>query len=259
MIIKFETDNYLKLEPSKERRPLVLIAPGGAYLRTASREAEPVRDAVQKAGFHAGIIYYRETLLPHPQAAAELARFVAHVRKNADHFNIDSGRIALLGFSAGGHYVASLGVDWEEYGEEARPNALLLAYPVITGKKGLAHEGSLKNLFGKITPETRKKFSLERRAGKHTPPTFLFHTEEDLAVPCENSLLFFEALRKAGVPAEIHVYREGPHGLALANSVTPFEGEDPLAFEKKYARVAGWVELAVGWLKKTFDSSEESF
>ena len=174
MIIKFETDNYLKLEPSKERRPLVLIAPGGAYLRTASREAEPVRDAVQKDGFHAGIIYYRETLLPHPQAAAELARFVAHVRKNADHFNIDPRRIALLGFSAGG-LCCEPGVDWEEYGK--RRGRMPCCLPTLSSPgKGPGPEDRSESL-RKITPETRKVFA-RRRAGKHTPPTFLFHTEE---------------------------------------------------------------------------------
>lgn len=246
--IRFDTDNYLELYiADKAKRPLVLIAPGGGYHRTSPREASPVRDVFQKAGFHTGIIYYRETKLFYPETVKELAEMVSHVRRNAVGLGVS--KIALLGFSAGGHYVANLGVEWEKYGNDARPDALILCYPVITGKKGLAHDGSVRNLFGKITPGIRRKFSLEKRANRQTPPAFLFHTADDQSVPYENSLLFFEALKKAGVEAEIHIYREGPHGLSLANRDTPFVGEDPLAFEKKYARIAGWADLAVTWLK----------
>lgn len=251
--IRFATENYLELGVAeRENSPLVLVAPGGAYRYTSSREAAPVRDVFLEAGYHSGIIYYRETLLKHPDAVSELAEFVSFVRKNAEKYKIDPDRIALVGFSAGGHYVANLGVSWEKYGKESRPNALILAYPVITGIEGFAHDGSIQNLFGCLTPEAREEFSLERRAGSHTPPTFLFHTADDGAVPVENSLLFFQALRKAGVKADLHIYQEGPHGLALANAKTPPEEADPAAYAKKYARVAGWVDLAIKWLGEIF-------
>ncbi|HEY8396250.1 MAG TPA: alpha/beta hydrolase [Bacilli bacterium] len=249
--ISFETDNYLELNIAyKEKRPLVLIAPGGGYQWTSPREAQPVQDVFQKAGYQTGIIYYRETKLLYPETLKELASFVTYVRGHAEEYYIDRDFIALVGFSAGAHYVASLGVDWRSFGDASRPDALILAYPVITGKKGIAHEGSVRNLFGKIDGRARRKFSLEKRVSSATPPTFLFHTVSDASVPYQNSLLFFEALKKAGVDAEMHLYQEGPHGIALANRTTPFPGEDPLEFERKNERLSGWIDLAVTWLKE---------
>lgn len=241
--LQLETNNYIQLKIHNQKRPLVLVAPGGGYHYTSPREAEPIAEVFLNAGYNVGIIYYRETKLLYPETVKELAEFLSYIRKN---LQIDS--IYLVGFSAGGHYVASLGVDWGKYGTSSKPDALILAYPVITGEKGFAHDGSVENLYGKITAEIRNKFSLDKRVSKNTPPTFLFHTVTDDAVPYQNSLWFFEALQKVNVKAELHLYQEGPHGLALANRKTPFEYMEPLEFEEKYSRLSGWIDMALTWL-----------
>jgi acetyl esterase/lipase len=246
--IQLETRNFLELKLLDGLRPIVLIAPGGGYHYTSSREADPVAKVFQKAGFHSGIIYYRETKLLYPDTVKELSEFVREIRIHSGDLNIKTDGIYLLGFSAGGHYVASLGVDWEKYGKATRPDALILAYPVITGKKGFSHEGSIQNLFGEISAEVRADFSLEYRVNASTPPTFLFHTVTDQAVSYQNSLLFFEALSKNNVKTEIHLFQEGPHGLSLANRETAYENEDPLEFERKYRRISIWPDLAASFL-----------
>lgn len=241
--IQLETNNYINLKIHDQKKPLVLVAPGGGYRFTSPREAEPIAEVFRNAGYNTGIIYYRETKLLYPDTVKELAEFLSFIRKNHE-----IQTIYLVGFSAGGHYVASLGVEWEKFGSSSKPDALILAYPVITGEKDFSHEGSIENLFGEINKEVRNVFSLEKWVSKKTPPTFLFHTTTDTAVPYQNSLFFFVALQKARVKAELHLYQEGPHGLALANRKTPFEDLDPLVFEEKYGRLSGWIEMALTWL-----------
>jgi acetyl esterase/lipase len=246
--IILETANYLEMHLLDEKeRPLVIVAPGGGYERTSPLEALPVVHVLHQNGFHAAIVYYRETKLLYPDTVQELAGFVSRIRSS--DYPVPSDKIYLLGFSSGGHYVASLGVEHQLYGENAKPNALILAYPVITGKEGLAHEGSIQRLYGEITPATRAAFSLEDKVNPQTPPTFLFHTVEDRGVPFQNSLFFFTALNNFRIPAEIHLYEKGPHGLSVANRETAHDLE-PMAYEERYRHQSSWIKLALSWLKE---------
>jgi acetyl esterase/lipase len=242
--------NYLQLHLlDNSLRPLVIIAPGGGYFFTSPREALPIVDVFHQAGFHAAVIYYRETFLLYPETKIELASFIRKIRANKE-LPIDN-QITLVGFSAGAHYIASLGVDNSEVDEALK--AMILAYPVITGKAGLAHEGSIENLFGKINDEVREEFSLEKKVSQNTVPTFLFHTVDDQGVPFQNSLLFYQALHKVGVKAELHLYESGPHGLGLANRHTTFDGVDPIEFEELYKHQASWISLAISWLRNVYN------
>ncbi len=228
-------------------RGAVLVCPGGGYNHRAAHEAEPIARRFNTCGFHAFVVHYRVTPHRHPAPLLDASRALRLIRAHADAWRVDPARIAVCGFSAGGHLAASLGV---HYGMEAlntgddldaisaRPDALILAYPVITSGE-FAHRGCFDTLLGPgAAPELRRLMSLELQVTPETPPTFLWHTAEDGSVPVENSLLFAAALHKHGVPFELHVYPHGRHGLGLAP-------ED--------AHVATWAELCGEWLRETFN------
>lgn len=236
---------FLELHLLAARRPAgaVVIFPGGGYAARAPHEGAPVARAFNAQGFHAWVAHYRVAPNRHPAPLQDAARAVQCVRRHAAAWNVNPTQVAVLGFSAGGHLAASLGVHFEtpwvrvpRPGAEGliRPDALILGYPVITsGPTG--HRSSFDNLLGPDAPDSlRREMSLELHVTSKTPPTFLWHTADDSGVPVENSLLFSQALRRHGVPFELHVYARGRHGLGLAS-------EDP--------HVASWVMLAAQWLR----------
>ncbi|MDC7241593.1 MAG: alpha/beta hydrolase [Spirochaetales bacterium] len=235
-------------------KPCILICPGGGYTRTSPREAEPVAMAYNREGFHALILHYRVAPHRHPQPLLDLSNTMALLRQNAGDLGVDPERIAVCGFSAGGHLTASLGVFWDrEYLQNGicsspglnRPDALILSYPVITSGEH-AHRGSFENLLGEeAAPSDLEKMSLEKQAGPQTPPCFIWHTADDQAVPVENSLLFAGALRKKDIPFELHIYPSGPHGLSLATKETD-ESEDG---SMTIPHVAGWLDLSARWFR----------
>lgn len=248
-LLKLKTNNYISLHFIDDQlRPFVLIAPGGGYQRTSPREAEPVARAFNQAGYHAGIIYYRETLLKHPDTTDELAAFVQLLTKG--NYPIDHEAFILCGFSSGGHYMASLGVSHQKYPNMITPKAMILAYPVLTGKQGFAHEDSILRLYGAINDTTRYQFSLENQVSKHTIETFLFHTMDDETVKVENSLYFMEALRKEGVTVECHLYHSGIHGLSLGTKEVPRDEfrDTPDLYEKIHKHNQTWFNLAISFL-----------
>ena len=177
------------------------------------------------------------------------------IRENAKEWNVDDQKIAVCGFSAGGHLAASLGVHWDkQYLKECpgisaglnQPNALILAYPVITSG-AFAHKGSFENLLGiEANNPLYQEMSLEHQISDKTPPVFLWHTFDDGAVPVENSLLFAQGLRSNHIPFELHIYPHGPHGLSLANEETRAENMEV------YPNVATWMNLCIEWLKGQF-------
>ena len=246
-------DTYLL--DSTASRGLVLICPGGGYEFNSPREAEPVAIQFTAAGWHAAVLWYSVAPRCHPQPLLDLSRAVCIVREHAAAWQVDPHKIAVCGFSAGGHLAASLGVHWNRaYLQEIpgiqagmnRPDALILSYPVITGGK-FRHSGSFQNLLGD-TPELSllEEMSLERQVGPHTPPTFLWHTVADPSVPLENSLLFVQALRKHSVPFECHIYPNGGHGLSLATAETATPDLPP------DSHIAGWMPLCLEWLSELF-------
>jgi acetyl esterase/lipase len=225
-------------------RPAVLIFPGGGYTFTSDREAEPIALRFNAAGFHAVVLRYRVAPHRHPAPLEDAEAALSLLRAKAGEWRVDPGRIAVCGFSAGGHLAASLGLLGR-----IRPNAMILCYPVITGGP-FAHSGSFENLLGEeASGPLREELSLERRADSSAPPAFIWHTYADEAVPVENSLLLASALRGAGVPFELHIFPEGSHGLSLAEAET-----DSGRGAEIDPHVARWMPLCLEWLEGLFRS-----
>ena len=235
-------------------RPLVLVCPGGGYLMNSDREAEPIALAFAAQGFHAAVLRYPVAPARFPSALYALGEAMLWLRAHAEENHIDPQQIIVSGYSAGGHLAASLGVFWHKPflsrhlqcdAALLRPAALLLGYPVITSGE-FAHRNSFIRLLGEdATEEALAEVSLEKHVTSQTPPAFLWHTYTDELVPVENSMLFADALRKAGVPFELHIYSTGIHGLALSGKVT----EEP-EIVRVCDACTGWVELACAWLRR---------
>ena len=246
-------------EIAVETRPLVLVCPGGAYAYTSEREADPLAAQFLAMGYHAAVLRYSCAPAVYPTALTELAYSLALIRRNGEDWYVNPEQIIVLGCSAGGHLAASMGVFWKEEflagalgirKEEQkliRPDGMILCYPVITSGE-FAHRGSFQNLLGARQEELSAKMSLENQVDKDTPPAFIWHTYEDGAVPGENSLLFVTALRRAGVPAEFHMYPKGSHGLALANRLT--QNQDWNAAQPE---CTSWVGLAHTWIEHWYN------
>jgi acetyl esterase/lipase len=194
-------DNSAEM-PNTHVRPAVLVFPGGGYFGCSDREAEPIALAFLAEGYQAFILRYsvgENAAFPRPLNEAEEA--LELIRAKAEEWALDAEKIAVCGFSAGGHLAAALGTMGR-----VRPNALILAYPCILD--------SLSSTLAAPIP------SLEKYVDAQTPPTFLFATAADQRVPVENSLQFAVALDQAKVPFEIHIFQNGTHGLSLAKPVT---------------------------------------
>ena len=242
-------------DPEK-KLPAVVVYPGGGYTHLAAHEGESVAMAYSGYGFQTFVLYY--SLAPYAHYPAQLldgARALSVIREHAEEWNVDPEKIAILGFSAGGHAAATLGCLWDspevrEAGIDpckARPDACILGYSVITTKEGLCHEGSVVSLLGDRIGELREAMALESRVTENTPPMFLWHTAADGGVPVENSLMMAEALSAKKIPFELHVFPSGNHGLSLANRRV-MQGHP----ERNIPEVAKWLPLSVDWLVRTF-------
>ena len=228
------------------RRPLALIFPGGAYAYRSDREAEPVALRLLGLGIQAVIVRYSVAPARYPQALREAAEAVAYAHAHAEEWLCDPKKVAVMGFSAGGHAAAHIGIRWQEQPEGAacRPDAMILGYPVITAGP-FAHRGSMQNLLGEAHDALCDTVSLEKHVTDQTPPTFLWHTWEDASVPVENSLLLAGALRQHGIPCEMHIYQHGGHGMSLSNDQVYPPQEANIRPECR-----GWIEMAARWLKQ---------
>jgi acetyl esterase/lipase len=225
--------------------PAIVVCPGGGYGFLANHEGEPVAKWLNTVGVAGVVLRYRHApKYHHPAPLQDAQRAIRTVRAHAKEWKIDPNKVGILGFSAGGHLAATASTQFDAGKPEAadpidrlnsRPDVSILVYPVITFANDKKHAGSEKNLLGdQDTPEMAQKMSAERNVTKQTPPTFLFHTMEDKAVPVENSIDYALALRKAGVPFELHVFERGAHGVGLAQ-------RDPA--------LKAWPDLCAAWLR----------
>lgn len=216
---------------SANPRPAVLVIPGGGYGGIAmGHEGDEIARWFNSLGVTAFVLEYRHAGKGYgfPAPILDARRAMRLIRSNADEWNVITDRIGVIGFSAGGHLASTLGTHFTTGKEDAkdevervscRPDFMVLCYPVIAMSEPHTHKGSQRNLLGD-TPDAEivDKMSTYKHVRKNTPPTFLFHTTADKAVPPKNSVQFYLALVKAGVPAELHIYEKGRHGLGLAQS-----------------------------------------
>lgn len=249
-------DSSIEMRPN-EKRPVILMCPGGGYEMTSDREAEPMAMQFLAMGYHVAILRYSVSPVRYPVALQQVAESVLYLKNHAEEYHIDPEKIVVQGCSAGGHLAANYGIAWNSpfltklMGMENDPErlcvaGLLLCYPVITsGEK--AHEESFRNLLGEQYEEKKEELSLENQVTPDTPPTFLWHTATDETVPVENSLYFFQACLQQGVSAELHIYPVGGHGLSLANEETC--RANGIGVQKE---CQSWINLAQTWLEGLF-------
>ena len=237
-------DDHDRLVAHKTR-PAIIICAGGCYRWLSPREKDPVALAFAAMGYQTFLIEYStEEHAANYCPLRELAETVKTVRGHAAEWNIEPDHIAVLGFSAGGHLAASLGVLWDDaelaLGAECKPDALVLCYPVITMGE-FAHRESADNVTGG-DPALIEKLSLENRVTAQMPPTFVWHCVGDESVPVENTLLLTAAMQRAGVPYECHLFAGGAHGISMCDQEV----------ETLYPAIAEWVPLCKNWINQQF-------
>jgi acetyl esterase/lipase len=209
----------------------LVIFPGGGYGGLADHEGSGYAEFFSKHGVSCFVVRYR--LGPegfrHPAMLEDALAAISTVRGAATALGVDPGRIGVMGSSAGGHLTAHSLVAWDTYPSDIslRPDFGILCYPVITSGGEFCHQGSMANLLGPTpAPALLEEVSCEKRVTTDTPPCFIWHTAEDSGVPVENSMMFASALRRNGIPFELHIYAKGDHGLGL-NAPFPW-GEECL-------------------------------
>ena len=244
-------------ELTKGKRPAIIVFPGGGYQFTSDREAEPIASAYYTEGYNCFILRYitgDKAKIANPLYDA--AASIAHVRTNADKYGIDPDKIAVIGFSAGGHLSGFIATQWhrkeisEKLGidnELCKPNAAILGYPVIT-QNVPSHVGSFNYLLGfERNDELNHIGNLDENVDEKTCPCFIWHTATDPAVPVANSLAFARALTDKGISCELHIFPFGGHGLSRATTETA-----PDWGVKTYVLpyIARWVNWSVKWLEQ---------
>lgn len=241
--------------PAKEKAngTAVVVCPGGGYGGLAmGHEGTDIAKWLNDRGIAAFILKYRTVSkgVPapiHPAPITDAQRAIRTVRAKAAEWGVDPKRIGIWGFSAGGHLASSAATHFDKGNKDSddaiekvscRPDFAILAYPVISMKAPVTHNGSRNNLLGKNADDKLvESFCNDQAVTKETPPTFLFHTDEDKGVVPMNSILFYAALKKHGVPAELHIYEKGVHGVGLAP-----------ADKHKDPGLSGWPDRLNEWL-----------
>jgi acetyl esterase/lipase len=224
----------------------VIVAPGGSYARLSmNNEGRLPANYLNSIGVAAFVLRYRlGPAYHHPIELGDAQRAIRTVRSRAAELHIAPDRIGIMGFSAGGHLASAASTHFDAGTPDAadpidrassRPDFAVLGYPVISLIEPFAHQGSKTNLLGdNPDPALARSLSSETQVTASTPPAFIYHTYADTVVPVENAVAYFMALRKAGVPAEMHVFRNGPHGTGLAQ-------QDPA--------LAEWPRLLANWMR----------
>lgn len=243
-----------EMEVHRKKYPAVVLCPGGGYSMVSQREADPVALRFFARGYNVFTLTYSvgeekaKGLLP----LRELSQTVIKIRESREEYGVDAERVAVCGFSAGGHLACSLGTLWnapellkvyDNKGGKNRPDAMILCYPVITADE-YAHVGSIENVSGcKRGTPGYEYFSLDKHVSEKTPPAFIWHTVPDDCVPVENSLKLASAMSKAGVSFEAHLFPRGGHGMSVCTEESGSRSDYN----------AKWMELCLDWLDMEFE------
>ena len=247
---KVYLDAYIADKIAGFTRKAIVVIPGGGYTQVCSdREGEPIAMAFMPHGFNAFVLHYSVDGATFPTQLIELSRAIKYVKDNALELDIDPEKVFTVGFSAGGHLSASAGVLWKNSEVQAaidapygytKPKGTMLIYPVINGDY---HRYSFAHLLGKPDFDEceKNKVSIDRNIDSDSAPAFILHTVNDKVVDVRNSIEASHAYADAGVPFEMHIYPDSPHGVALGNEIT---GSNP---EWIRPNIAEWIRMAAYW------------
>jgi acetyl esterase/lipase len=254
----FEAPSNNAKDWTPQKRPAVLIIPGGGYSYCSLREGEPVSLTFNKAGYQAFVLrYHCGDASAYPTPLVDSAKACAHIRNHSEEYGLDADKIAVVGFSAGGHLAALLGSSWHRrsleeltglQAREMRPDAVLLGYPLVNLKKYVERlDGGDENIppVGAMIAAYAPHSDPMTLVTALTPPTFLLHTLADKVILPAETIEYVQALMKNDVACEYHVFSEGGHGLSTADSLSCYGRAYP-------KRVHYWVPLAIAWLNQLF-------
>lgn len=246
--------NMTEMNRQNQKRPCLLICPGGGYGMCSQRESEVIGLHFLPEGFNVFVLTYSVAPNRFPTQIREVAAAMELIYANAQEWNCDTDKIAIMGFSAGGHLAAHYSTMFdckevrEVFPESKSVNASVLCYPVISGDFSFTHQGSILNLLGR-EPENKAEedyFSCERNVRSITPPAFIWHTAEDGCVPVKNSLVYASALAENNVPVELHIYPYGGHGLSTCDKHTIDNVDNVIAYD------AAWLDSVKKWFRLIF-------
>lgn len=251
-------DNLTEIGRDDEKHPCLIICPGGGYAFCTQRESEPIALQFLPEGFHVFILNYSVAPHHYPTQLREVAGLLELIHRNADIWHCDTARIAIMGFSAGGHLAAHYATSYNcpavrDVFPESKPvQASVLCYPVITADPMWAHIGSFRSLTGTEdhTAEEIQELSCDKLVTPSTPPAFLWHTSEDDCVSVVNSLLYAQALAAQKIPFELHIYPYGEHGLSTSDGRV----YDKLLPCHNYDNA--WLACAKKWLRLMFNNGQ---
>lgn len=239
--------------PYTKTRPAMIVVPGGGYTFVSQREDEPVVMKFLSNGFNCFSLDYTVNGLGYPIQLIELAMAVSYVRENADKYSIDPNMVCAVGFSAGGHLVGTLSTHFDDEKvlnllnkkpQDLRPNAIILAYAVLSMQDELSH-GITKKVVTNNDESLYNYLDIIENVKKSSPPAFIWATTEDKLVEPLNSVYLAIKYQKLGIPYELHVYEKGWHGLSTATSEENYtQDKKPLELECK-----NWINMAIRWLK----------
>ena len=247
--------NMTEMGRQDQKRPSILLCPGGGYVYCSDAEAEPVALSYTASGFHAFILRYSVGKMVAGFAPLKQVDWViGMLRENAESWHIDPNKILVCGFSAGGHLAAHYSNCWNipqvrQVFPESKPvQASVLCYPVISADEKIAHLGSFYNLLGvdALTDAQVEQFSCDRLVTAQTPPAFVWHTAADALVPVANSLRYATALSEQGIAFALHIYPDGAHGLSTV------DGQTNKPLPENVTRAAKWLDEVKKWLSDLF-------
>lgn len=246
--------NMTEMNRQDQKRPCLLICPGGGYGMCSQRESEVIGLHFLPEGFNVFVLTYSVAPNRFPTQIREVAAAMELIYANAQEWNCDTEKIAIMGFSAGGHLAAHYSTMFdckevrEVLPESKSVNASVLCYPVISGDFSFTHQGSILNLLGR-EPKSKEEadyFSCEKNVRSITPPAFIWHTAEDGCVPVKNSLAYASALAEKEIPVELHIYPFGGHGLSTCDKHTIDDVTNVIAYD------SAWLDSVKKWFRLIF-------